>query len=145
MPVSIRALTMDARVFVADERMRDVIRQVTPAVARLGRVRLAIVESRDALDDAAVGTALAVLSEDAEGRLVADAATREQERNRLLREKADSERLLEQAHARLADENFVSRAPAQVVEGARQRAAELEERVKRLLERLAQGNQTDSE
>jgi valyl-tRNA synthetase len=138
------ALMMDARVFVVDPRLRDVLGQVTPAVARLGRVRLAIVDSRDALDDTAAGTALAVLSEDAEARLVADATTREQERNRLLREQAETQRLLEQARARLADENFVQRAPAQVVDGARERLAELEERAERLRERLGEGNQTDS-
>jgi valyl-tRNA synthetase len=138
------SLMMDARVFVDDERTREVLGQVTAAVSRLGRVRLVIVDSREALDDAAAGTALAVLSEGAETRLVADAATREQEHNRLLRELADTERLLEQTRARLADDNFVQKAPAQVVEGARQRLAELQERAERLGERLGGGNQTDS-
>jgi valyl-tRNA synthetase len=131
---------MDARVHVVDPRMRAVLEQIGPAVSRLGRVRLSVVDSREALDERAAGTALAVLADDAEGRLVADPATLEQERNRLLREQAEAERLLEGARARLADENFLRRAPAEVVDGARQRFAELQERVDRLRERLRQGD-----
>jgi valyl-tRNA synthetase len=138
------AQMMDARVFVTDKRFREVIEQLAPAVTRLARVRLTVVGSREALDEGAVGAALAVLSEDAEGRLVADAATREQEHTRLQKELAESERLAEQSRARLADQNFVQRAPAPVVDGARQRLAELDERVERLRERLAGGNQSDS-
>jgi valyl-tRNA synthetase len=44
--------------------------------------------------------------------------------------------MLAAARARLANESFTSRAPAAVVEGARLRAAELEDLVARLSERL---------
>ena len=138
------ALMMDARVFPDDGRLREVLAQMAPAVVAWVACDSPIVDVRDELDDGTAGSALAVLSEDAEGRLVADAATREQERSRLVRELAEAERLGEQARARLADENFVRRAPAEVVEGSRQRLAELEERVERLRERLGEGHQTAS-
>jgi len=55
-----------------------------------------------------------------------------QDRGRLERELADAEALLEAARARLANPQFVERAPAAIVEGARGRAAELEDLVTRL-------------
>jgi len=45
-------------------------------------------------------------------------------------------RHLEAARARMADPRFTERAPAGVVEGARQRAKELEDRVARLRDHL---------
>jgi valyl-tRNA synthetase len=62
----------------------------------------------------------------------ADPETAEREKARLDKELAEAERLLEAARARLADPRFVERAPAQVVDGARARVGELEERVTRL-------------
>jgi valyl-tRNA synthetase len=59
------------------------------------------------------------------------------EHARVERELAESERLLEAARARLADETFLSRAPAAIVVGARTREAELAERVERLRRSLA--------
>ena len=44
--------------------------------------------------------------------------------------------MLDAARARLANEAFISKAPPPVVEGARARAAELEELVGKLRERL---------
>jgi valyl-tRNA synthetase len=58
------------------------------------------------------------------------------ERDRLERDLADAEGWLAAARARLADEAFVSRAPAAVVEGARAREAELADQVDRLRDRL---------
>ena len=60
----------------------------------------------------------------------ADAVTRD--RARLERELAGTETQLDGARARLADERFVAQAPATVVERARARASELEERVAKL-------------
>jgi valyl-tRNA synthetase len=57
------------------------------------------------------------------------------ERERLERDLAEAEGWLEAARARLADEAFVTRAPAMVVEGARAREAELADQVARLRER----------
>ena len=57
------------------------------------------------------------------------------ERDRLERDLAEAEGWLAAARARLANESFVSRAPAAVVEGARAREAELADQVDRLRER----------
>ena len=59
------------------------------------------------------------------------------ERARLERELAEAEGWLAAARERLANEAFVARAPAAVVEGARAREAELADQVERLRERLA--------
>ena len=58
------------------------------------------------------------------------------ERERLERDLGDAEGWLAAARARLANESFVSRAPAAVVDGARAREAELADQVDRLRERL---------
>ena len=57
------------------------------------------------------------------------------ERDRLVRELAEAEGWLAAARERLANESFMSRAPAAVVEGARAREAELADQVARLRER----------
>jgi valyl-tRNA synthetase len=66
--------------------------------------------------------------------LDAEAAT--SERARLERALAEAERLLQAARSRLANEAFMSKAPATIVAGARERASELAEQVERLRERL---------
>ena len=66
-----------------------------------------------------------------------DEAQEERDRARLERELAEARALLASARARLANEAFTSKAPPAVVEGARARAAELEELVARLAGRLA--------
>ena len=65
----------------------------------------------------------------AEARLAATEGDRERDRARVERELAEARQHLEAARARLADPRFTERAPAAVVEGARQRAQELEDRV----------------
>jgi valyl-tRNA synthetase len=64
--------------------------------------------------------------------LAAGAEAAARDRIRLERELAGTETQLDGARARLADERFVAQAPAAVVERARARASELEERVARL-------------
>ena len=56
-----------------------------------------------------------------------DDAQEARDRARMDRELADAEGMLAAARGRLANEAFVSKAPPAVVEGARARAAELEE------------------
>jgi valyl-tRNA synthetase len=65
-----------------------------------------------------------------------DDAQEARDRARLERELAEAEGMLSAARGRLANEAFVSKAPPAVVEGARIRAAELEELVQRLSQRL---------
>ncbi len=111
-----------------------------PAVERLARVRpVTLHPDRDALHAATggegAGTGLSVIAGELEavvGQGEADEAAAAAERARLGRELAEAERLLDAARARLADERFVSRAPAPIVEGARAREAELADQVERL-------------
>jgi valyl-tRNA synthetase len=67
---------------------------------------------------------------------VRDESADERERARLDRELADAQSMLDAARARLANEAFISKAPPSIVEGARTRAAELEDLVARLTARL---------
>ncbi len=132
-----------ARIYLADERTRTVFAALSGAVSRLARVDPILVATREELEGtaamagAAGAAAMAVLTDAAEARLTADAATQERERARLERDLADAERMLAAAQARLADESFVQRAPAAVVGAARQKLADLEERVARLSGQLA--------
>jgi valyl-tRNA synthetase len=65
-----------------------------------------------------------------------DEAQEARDRARLERELAEAEGMLAAARGRLANDAFVSKAPPAVVEGAKTRAAELEELVGRLRQRL---------
>src|SRR5688572_24365768 len=65
---------------------------------------------------------------------LADLVDVERERERLAAEIAGVERLLASSRAKLADERFVSRAPADVVAREREKAADLERSLERLLE-----------
>jgi valyl-tRNA synthetase len=115
-----------------------------PALERLLRARplarVAGPEDLHAGTAAAVGGLAVVAGEieavvrPVEGRNDDTAA---RDRARLDKELADAEVLLASARGRLADERFVARAPAAVVEGARAREAELEELVARLRSRSA--------
>ncbi len=126
-----------ANVCFTDADARAATEALSEAVARLARVRIQIVETRDALDAVAPASALAVLERAAEARLTADASDLERERLRLQKERGDAEGLLAGARGRIANAQFLAKAPPDVVAGARARVAELEERIARLDERLA--------
>jgi len=116
-----------------------------PAVERLGRARpLERRLSREALGQGS-GTRAGTLTVIA-GELEAlahlpdgtdDGATRDAERARLERELEEARGWLAGAQARLANEAFISKAPPNVVDGARAREAELVDQVERLEGRLA--------
>ena len=55
-----------------------------------------------------------------------------------LMELVETEKLLASTQAKLANESFVSKAPAQVVDGVRAKEAELQELATRIRENLAQ-------
>jgi len=65
-------------------------------------------------------------------------ASAELERDRLERDLAEAEGWLIAARERLANESFIARAPAAVVDGARAREAELAEQVARLRARIGE-------
>ena len=111
-----------------------------PAIERLARARPLERRLTSEALDGGVG-ALAVVAGDLEAIVhpaaeAVDPAAAEHERERLSRDLAEAETWLDQARARLANESFTSKAPAAVVDGARARAAELEDQVERLRRRL---------
>ena len=107
-----------------------------PAVARLARARPLEVSADRATQGPATG-GLAVVAGDFEAIVGGSAeGTSVGDRARLERELAEAERLLAASRSRLANEEFVSKAPPAVVEGARAREAELAETVARLKSRL---------
>ena len=114
--------------------LRDAIVGLDEAVARLARVRVVVADDPTVLEG--VPNAIAVVTAAAEARLAATEGDRERDRARVERELAESVRHLEAAQARLADPRFTERAPTAVVDGARQRAQELTDRVARLSELL---------
>ena len=112
-----------------------------PAVERLARARpLERYLTREALHGATDSTAgLAVVVGEIEAVVslaAAAAATQDADRARLERELAEAEGFLAAARARLANDAFISKAAAAVVEGARAREAELADQVERLRDRL---------
>ncbi|CAN5786844.1 valine--tRNA ligase [soil metagenome] len=124
---------LEAEVRFADASREAAFESLADAVGRLARVRPALLKgtpARAAVDGA--DAVLVVVSRGAEARLRASDADRERDRERLVRELADAERLLEATSAKLANAAFVANAPAAVVEGVRTREAELRERAARL-------------
>jgi valyl-tRNA synthetase len=111
-----------------------------PAIERLARARpLERYLTREALHGAMPDGGLAVIAGEIEAVIGTDeghAASAEADRARLEKELADAEGFLDAARARLANEAFTSKAPPQVVDGARAREAELADQVERLRERL---------
>ena len=110
-----------------------------PAIERLARARpLARAASAESVRGGVEGGLSVIVGAiEAVVRLAArDEAQGERDRARLERELADAEGLLASVRARLANQAFTDKAPPAVVEGARTRAAELEELVGRLVDRL---------
>jgi valyl-tRNA synthetase len=112
-----------ARVWVSDGPARDAYPALRAAVSRLARVKPELTDERDALG----AGGLAVVTASAEARLERSSADRDREIERLAKELRNIRAQLDAANARLADEGFVGRAPHNIVEQARQRAAELRE------------------
>ena len=107
---------------------------IADAVARLARVHPTVVSGSDAPADE---SALVVVIPGAEARLSVNAEDRERDRARLEKELAETEKQLASTRAKLANEAFVSKAPAQVVDGVRAREAELQQLAERIREHLA--------
>jgi len=106
---------------------------ITDAVAKLARVRPQVAEAATTAADA---SALVVVVPGAEARLSVSAEDRERDQARLEKELAETEKLLAATRAKLANEAFVSKAPAKVVDGVRARETELQELADRLRQNL---------
>ncbi len=128
---------LPAHIWLPEGAARTAYGALEEGVARLARVRPILVDSRAALAAAdAAGTALYVVSGAAEARISRSTADLEREHSRLRGELEGARVRLAQTDARLADTQFVERAPETVVAAARQRASELRDLVQRLEERL---------
>ncbi|MGZ6377909.1 MAG: valine--tRNA ligase [Candidatus Limnocylindrales bacterium] len=137
-----------AELSLPDETLEAAYGALVEPVGRLARIRPVTVRqprsgaavgagpAAGVPGDAPDGRALNVLAGRLEARLARGTADLARERARLERELDEARRLLATAEARLADRAFTSRAPAQVVAGARARAAELGAQVARLEARL---------
>jgi valyl-tRNA synthetase len=127
--------------------MGSTFESLRPAIERLARARpLERRLTREALGDGHASTdgALTVIAGDLEALAYRadgsdDGAARQAERARLERELVEARGWLEAARARLANEEFIAKAPPAVVEGARAREAELADQVARLEGRLRDG------
>ncbi|MGZ6270990.1 MAG: valine--tRNA ligase [Candidatus Limnocylindrales bacterium] len=137
-----------AELSLPDETLEAAYGALVEPVGRLARIRpVTVRQPRSGASvgaasaagvpgDAPDGRALNVLAGRLEARLARGTGDLARERARLERELDEARRLLATAEARLADRAFTSRAPAQVVAGARARAAELGAQVARLEARL---------
>jgi valyl-tRNA synthetase len=113
-------------------------RELAPAIERLARARPLRRYATGAAMAAIAPGGLAVIAGELEARITTatDASLSERDRTRLEKELVEAEGFLAAARARLANETFVSRAPEEVVAGARAREAELADQVARLRDRL---------
>ncbi len=127
------ATQLDAELRFERPDRTEAFEAISDVVARLARVRPSIADGEPATSDE---SALVVVSHGAEARLSVGAEDRERDRARLEKEFAETEKLLASTRAKLANEAFVSKAPAAVVEGVRARETELQEMADRIREHL---------
>ena len=108
-----------------------------PAIERLSRSRPLVIDTRSGLATAVPG-GLVVIAGGLEARIeiAQEAGHKGDDRGRLEKELAEAEGFLAAANARLANVEFVAKAPPAVVAGATARATELFELVARLRARL---------
>jgi valyl-tRNA synthetase len=132
---------LETRVFVPVD-LGPTFEALRPAVERLARARPLHRElTPEALEAALQPGDLTVLVrggeiEAAVRPTTADSDAGALERERLVRDLAEAESWLASARERLANDSFVSRAPAAVVDAARAREAELADQVEKLRDRL---------
>ena len=124
---------LDAELRFEDPERAAAFEAIADVVARLARVRPRVRQDGAASGESA---ALVVVGPGAEARLSVDPADRERDRSRLEKELAETERLLASTRSKLANESFVSKAPASVVDGVREREGELEALAARIRQHL---------
>ncbi len=125
---------LDAEIRFEGDDGRSAFASIADVFARLARVRPSIAMGETAASGA---SALVVVSRGAEARLSVSADDRARDRARLEKELAETERLLAATGAKLDNEAFTRKAPANVVDGVRARERELRELAERLRNHLA--------
>ncbi len=120
-----------ARVFLASNQ-QDAFRACVPYIERLAYA--SGVELGGSFD---VPGAVTIVTSNAKIYIPMDELVdREAEEKRLKKELENAEKQLQQTENKLKNEGFVSKAPANVIEGARQNAAKLRERIAMIRETL---------
>lgn len=129
---------LEATIHAADPSGMSVVGTLRPAVERLARLRPLTIDSEPiaAAAGQGPGATMTVLAGDFEAAVRTDLALGATERARLDRELAEARSALQRVEELLASDDFTSRAPADVVSGARARAAGFRERVERLQARM---------
>jgi valyl-tRNA synthetase len=125
---------LDAVVWLPEAGERQVYAELQPIVERLARIRT--MELREQADIEPPSGALSVVTRGARAWLLRSDADRAKDRARLEKELRNVEGQLAAAERRVADPNFIGRAPADVVEGARRRVIELQDQLGALRARL---------
>jgi valyl-tRNA synthetase len=128
---------LPASIWLPEGASRDAYAEMESIVARLARIHPTLVASRSELDAQGSG-GLTVITARGDARLSRSEADRERESARLRKELAQIESQLAAAEARLSDDSFVTRAPVNVVEGARSRVKELRAQADALRERIGE-------
>ncbi len=116
----------------ADEALRDAIEAEGASARRLGGIEEIVVDG-----EASSGAGVTmVLSTGAEIHLpLAGVVDVERERERLSKQAGELRGLLDRSEKKLADKNFVSKAPGHIVEEAREKLRELQEQLERVDEK----------
>jgi valyl-tRNA synthetase len=128
---------LEALIWLPDGPAADAFEPLESAIGRLARIKPRLVANRDELESA--GGALSVIPPIGEVRLLRSDADRAREQARLDKDLRGIESQLAAAEARLSDHSFVTRAPANVVEHARDRVSELREQADVLRARMREG------
>jgi valyl-tRNA synthetase len=125
---------LDALIWLPDGPAADVFPALEGAFGRLARIRPKVVGNRHDLDTEV--RALSVITAVAEVRLQQSETDHAREQARLDRDLRAIETQLKAAETRLGDESFVTRAPVNVVEHARNRVTELRAQAEALRTRI---------
>ena len=125
---------LSASIWLPDGPARAAYEHLAPVVGRLARIRATLADDRLELESDSA--AVAIVTAHGEARLLRSDADRARERARLEKELRNIEIQLNATQARLADQAFTERAPAQVVAQARRRAIELADQAASLKTRL---------
>ena len=130
-------------IMLADAQRGDILKENAPYILALARLSDMDVRPADSPkpEQAAAAVAAGVALYLPLAGLIDIAA----EVERLRRELAETEEQLKRSAARLANRGFVEKAPAEVVEGARRRHRELEEKAEKVKALLAELTSGDSE
>jgi valyl-tRNA synthetase len=130
------AAWLPATIWLPDGPARDAYAELAPGIGRLARIRPTLAGSIAEAAGAGVEGSLSVMAGALEARLERPGADVEREQARLAKDLAQLKLALAQAEKRLADQQFLARAPAEIVAATRERAAELLRQIDRLAGRV---------